>query len=138
MKEEYYMGYRSEVAYLIMFNEQEVYNQFKVQYKLDDKFTRCWEDEHDNLHASVRLEFDDEKCRVKFEAHDVKWYDTYDDVMCHHELLKLADEYHEKYNCVDWTFVRIGEEDGDVERQFGGIGDASMYLYPVSSIQWSE
>jgi hypothetical protein len=84
------------------------------------------------------LQFDDEKCRVKFEAHDVKWYDTYDDVLCHHELLKLADEYHEKYNCVDWTFVRIGEEDGDVERQFGGIGDASMYLYPVSSIQWSE
>jgi hypothetical protein len=130
------MGYRSEVGYLIMFTEQEVYNQFKVQYKLDDKFKYCWEDEENTNEYASTLRFNDEKCMVTFKASDVKWYDTFDDVKCHDALLDLADEYHEKYNCVDWAFVRIGEEEGDIETRFGGIGDASMYLYPVSSIEW--
>ena len=128
------MGYRSQVGYLIMFTEGEVYNQFKVQYKLDPKFELCREDE--GTEGDVTLEWNDEKYYVKFDATHVKWYDDYPDVKCHEALLDLANEYHEKYNCVDWTFVRIGEEDGDVETQGGGIGDASMYLYPVSSIQW--
>ena len=130
------MGYRSEVGYLIMFKEQEVYNQFKVQYKLDDKFKLCWEDEENTNEYASTLRFNDEKCMVTFKATDVKWYDSYPDVRCHHDLLTLADEYHEKYNCVSWTFVRVGEEQGDVESQYGGDGDANSYVYPVSYVNW--
>ena len=129
------MGYRSEVAYLIMFNEQEVYNQFKVQYKLDDTYKYCWEDEENTNEYAPTLKFNDEKCMVKFEAHDVKWYDSYPDVKCHDALLKLADEYYDKYNCVEWAFVRIGEEDDDIETNYGGTGEAQSYLYPVRTIE---
>lgn len=128
------MGYRSQVGYLIMFTEKEVYDQFKVQYKLDPKFELCREDESDSLRKSVHLQWIDEKQLVKFEAHDVKWYEDYPDVKCHHDLLNLADEYNEKYDCVSWQFVRIGEEEGDIESEYGGDGDASSYMYAVSSI----
>ena len=130
------MGYRSEVGYLIMFTEQEVYNQFKVQYKLDDKFKLCWEDEENTNEYASTLRFNDEKCMVTFKASHVKWYEDYPDVKCHHNLLALADEYYDKYDCVEWAFVRVGEEEGDVETEYGGTGDATSYLYPVSSIHW--
>ena len=131
------MGYRSEVGYVIIFKEREVYDQFKVQYKLDDKFKHCWEDEANENMSSPTLEFNDDKCFVRFEAYDVKWYDDYPDVICHTDLLDLASEYDEKYKGVEWRFVRIGEEEGDIEDRVGGTPDAVYsYIYPVSSIQF--
>ena len=131
------MGYRSEVGYVIVFQEKEVYDQFKVQYKLDDKFKHCWEDEANDDWSAPKLEFNDDKKVVRFEAHDVKWYDDYDDVLCHHALLDLASEYDEKYKGVEWRFVRIGEEEGDIEVREGGTLDmVYSYIYPVSSIQF--
>lgn len=124
------MGYRSEVGYVIAFTEKEVYDQFKVQYKLDPEYDQCRDDEPHDLY------FNDNKQLVKFEASDVKWYDSYPDVIAHHKLLELADEYAEKYNCVSWSFVRIGEETGDIDTQYGGNGEATSMLYPVSSLCW--
>lgn len=124
------MGYRSEVGYLILFTEKEVYDQFKVQYKLDPAYDECREDEPQSL------SFDDDRLLVRFEVDDVKWYDSYPDVIAHHKLLDLADEYAEKYKCVSWVFVRIGEESGDIETRYGGDGDATSLLYPVSSLCW--
>lgn len=130
------MGYRSQVGYLIMFTEKEVYDQFKVQYKLDDKFKLCWEDEQNENEYAPRLWFFDDAMYIKFEASDVKWYDEYEDVKCHHALLDLADEYYDKYNCVSWQFVRVGEEEGDIDSRYGGYGDAPSNMYAVSSIHW--
>jgi hypothetical protein len=122
------MGYRSQVGYLIVFTEKEVYDQFKVQYKLDPEYEQCRIDEPQSLM------FNDDKLHIRFEAEDVKWYDSFPDVTAHHKLLDLADEYAEKYNCVSWCFVRIGEETGDIETRYGGDGEASSMIYPVSSI----
>lgn len=130
------MGYRSNVAYLIMFDEQEVYNQFKVQYKLDSKYELCREDEAHENDDAPKLTFDDEKARVQFIANEVKWYPDYPDVDCHHALLDLAREYNDKYNCCSWAFVRVGEESDDIQYEWGGEGDAYMYLYPITTIQW--
>ena len=133
------MGYRSNVAYLILFDKKEVYDQFKAQYKLDDSFKLCWEDEANPSTSSVTLEFDEKNLAIKFNAYDVKWYDDFDDVICHNKLLELASEYGDKYKGVTWSFVRIGEEQGDVETRYDDHSDeqyASDYLYPVSSIQF--
>jgi len=49
------------------------------------------------------------------------------------------EEYGEKYKGVTYTFVRIGEEDGDVEIDNYGDSDrgsACRFLYPVTSINW--
>ena len=139
LKKEFGMGYRSNVAYLILFDDKEVYDQFRVQYKLDDAYLLCREDERNPSTSNVTLEFDEENHAIKFNAYDVKWYDDFDDVKCHEALLKLADEYGEKYKGVSWAFVRIGEEQGDVETKDGyseSIRSAQDYLYPVSSIQF--
>ena len=131
------MGYRSQVGYVILFHEKEVYDQFKVQYKLDDKFKHCWEDEENIAGHAPSLEWNDNKHSVKFEAYDVKWYDDYPDVICHTDLLNLATEYDEKYGGVEWRFVRIGEEEDDVETLVGGTPDmVYSVIYPVSSIQF--
>ena len=133
------MGYRSNVAYLILFDKEEVYDQFRVQYKLDDDFLLCREDEQNDKHQSVTLEFDRKYLAIKFNAYDVKWYDDFDDVKCHKKLLELATEYADKYKGVSWCYVRIGEEQGDVETDdYYSVSDrqARDYLYPVSSIQF--
>ena len=130
------MGYRSEVGYVIVFEKKEVYDQFRVQYKLDEKFKLCWEDESDSMGKSIQLKWNDEKYIITFEAHDVKWYDDYPDVICHHDLLKLAEEYFDEYGGVEWKFVRVGEEEGDIETDVGGNADlVHSYIYPVTSIQ---
>lgn len=128
------MGYRSEVGYVIAFTEKEVYDQFKVQYKLDPAYDECREDESGTDSHDVQLEFRDNALLIKFRAIDVKWYDHYSDVKCHRALLDLADEYAEKYGCVSWCFVRIGEETGDIDTEYGGSGEATSMIYPVSSI----
>jgi hypothetical protein len=125
---EFEMGYRSQVGYLIAFEDKDVYNQFKVQYKLDPEYEECRKDE------PLYLLFLDDKLIVRFEADDVKWYDSFPDVIAHRKLLDLAEEYAEKYEDVSWTFVRIGEESGDIETDYGGNGDATSLLYPVSSL----
>jgi len=124
------MGYRSQVGYLIVFTEKEVYDQFKVQYKLDSDYEQCRIDEPHSLM------FNDDKLHIRFEVDDVKWYDSYPDVIAHHKLLDLADEYAEKYDSVSWCFVRIGEETGDIDTRYGGSGEATSMLYPVSSLCW--
>ena len=128
------MGYRSEVGYVIAFTEKEVYDQFKVQYKLDPAYDECRDDESGTDSHDVQLEFRDDDLLIKFRAIDVKWYDHYSDVKCHRALLDLADEYAEKYDCVSWCFVRIGEETGDIDTEYGGSGEATSMIYPVSSI----
>lgn len=126
------MGYRSEVGYVIKFHEKEVYDQFKVQYKLDDTFKECWRDEE-----AGSLEWNEEGLHIRFEVHDVKWYDDFPDVQCHRALLDLASEYDEKYKGVEWRFVRVGEEEGDVVSEVGGTPDyVYSLIYPVSSIQF--
>lgn len=123
------MGYRSNVAYLIMFDEKEVYDQFRVEYKLDDQYKYCWEDEEHEA-----LEFIEGKLAIKFSASDLKWYDSYPDVKCHRDLLNLASKYFEKYGGVSWHFVRVGEESGDIETDWAGSGLAGQYLYPQTDI----
>lgn len=133
------MGYRSDVGYVIVFTEKEVYDQFKVQYKLDPAYELCREDESGTDFNDIQLRFIDDRLLIKFNAESVKWYDEYPDVKCHHALLVLADEYAKKYTNVSWAFVRIGEETGDVETQYGGDDngeEAASMIYPVSSICW--
>ena len=52
---------------------------------------------------------DDETIIYKYD--DVKWYDEYDYVKAHQQLLNDA-----KAQGCGWEFCRVGEESGDVEQ----------------------
>lgn len=104
------MGYRSDVATVIYGDDRnsEKYEllktlmntTFNVAY---DAWSSCaiW---HDTKHV------------LEFRIEDVKWYDGYSDVAAFMQMLEDLQELG-GYN---YEFVRIGEDDEDIERQNGG------------------
>lgn len=111
------MGYRSEVAYHIKFNDEGQWNLFLLEAKSKPETRLCFEDES--------LSIEHEKQEFRFHAEWVKWYPDYEDVKCHHKLFELCDEYNErgeKYVC-EWLFRRVGESEDDIESMSGGEPD---------------
>ena len=98
------MGYRSNVAYALEFRELNCKRKFVVMAKLDPQFNEALKEcEH----------VDDDKLYLYAEFDWVKWYDDYDDVKCHMDMLSHLDE--NKLDGVSAKFVRIGEEHDDIE-----------------------
>jgi len=98
------MGYRSDVAYAIAFPNKDKRIRFMATAALDPE-----------------IELKDFKLiddtTVLFSYEQVKWYDGYDWVKAHVQLLEDA-----KAQSCGWQFLRVGEEAGDVE-QDGDDGD---------------
>jgi hypothetical protein len=123
------MGYRSDVAYKIKFDDEGQWNVFLLEAKSKPETRACFEDED--------LTVVHEEREIRFSACAVKWYPDYPDVKCHHILMELCDEYNERQekNFVDggttnikepvvsYLFRRIGEEEDDIEHQCGGDPD---------------
>lgn len=121
------MGYRSEVAYVINFEDKETRDEYVSMVLvhgglLAEALGEC-EVEEDNPHSH----------RINFHAFDVKWYDSYEDVKAHHRLMEWAKElYPEK---CDWKFVRIGESIEDIQDEDSN-GEWTPYddFYPCASM----
>ena len=98
------MGYRSNVAYALEFRELNCKRKFVVMAKLDPQFNEALKEcEH----------VDDDKLYLYAEFDWVKWYDDYEDVKCHMDMLSHLDE--NKLDGVSAKFVRVGEEHDDIE-----------------------
>lgn len=98
------MGYRSNVAYALEFRELNCKRKFVVMAKLDPQFNEALKEcKH----------VDDDKLYLYAEFDWVKWYDDYEDVKCHMDMLSHLDE--NKLDGVSAKFVRVGEEHDDIE-----------------------
>lgn len=101
------MGYRSEVTYAIEFKDLETKRKFVALNKLHPRFIKaleeCEEVESDNLY-------------IVYEATFVKWYETYEDVLWHTDMLQAIED--EEMDGVAAKLVRIGEEHGDIEETY--------------------
>ena len=98
------MGYRSNVVYALEFRELNCKRKFVVMAKLDPQFNEALKEcEH----------VDDDKLYLYAEFDWVKWYDDYEDVKCHMDMLSHLDE--NKLDGVSAKFVRVGEEHDDIE-----------------------
>lgn len=120
------MGYRSDVAYTIRFRGQ----------KEDDFFLFLAEakSKPELKLALDECDIDTARKRINFNCESAKWYDTYGDVISHMALLDLAEEWADHpSNAEDlikniassgrpigYAFIRMGEEDDDVEHRQGG------------------
>jgi len=131
------MGYRSEVAYKIMFYEEAQWNVFIIEAKSKPETRACFDDEC--------LTVDYDKHAIMFYADDVKWYPDYEDVQCHHNLMGLVDEYNERATNLDkdagyvggYLYRRIGEAEDDVETLSGGDPDYDwIELNRSLSVDW--
>lgn len=123
------MGYRSEVAYKIKFDNPEQWSVFLVEAKSRPETRMCFEDE--------ACEVAHEEREIRFYANWVKWYEDYEDVKCHIALMALVDEYNtrQEESFIDakevsltppwgsYLFRRIGESEDDCETQTGGDPD---------------
>jgi len=138
------MGYRSDVGYKIQFDNwiewqptitdrpitsKDLFNTFLAEAKSREDTKLCFEDD-DGVFT-----IDEDKLSITFYANSVKWYEDYPDVKCHEALLDLANEWieqHEKddrlrHSPVRWGFVRIGEEQGDVDERHNNEGYELVY-----------
>jgi len=117
------MGYRSDVAYCIRFKTKEHRVRFMAV-----QFMNEWIKPEDFSLV------DDET--ILFNQSDLKWYDEYNDVKQHSQILIDAKEQ----GCA-WTFCRVGEEIGDIEQDGDDGKDdegndiyAPDIAYPTQSI----
>jgi len=121
------MGYRSEVAYVIKFEDIAQRDAFVTLMlaKNDPVVTEAVNDTaHDQTDDPI----------ITFRAGDVKWYDEYTDVKVHHQMMRDATELYE----AEWRFVRIGENNNDIEiQEEGNHYELWEYVDAVSSISTS-
>lgn len=106
------MGYRSEVMAVFYCHQPEDYAPMKL-----------FIDENIKSQGIKECFKEDEKTNGKdkyilFQVDDVKWYDTYEDVIEFNEMVKRFKELADaEDNKLTWAyeFVRIGEEVNDIE-----------------------
>ena len=121
------MGYRSDVAYTIRFvheddtNNKQSFYTFLAEAKVNAATAACFGDR-----PWVEFEIDEARYRINFACDDAKWYESYADVQCHEALINLASEWvndEDNNSGIAYKFVRIGEDNEDVEVREGGDVD---------------
>lgn len=126
------MGYRSEVAYTIGFIDEHVMGKF-----INHVFGS--EDEH-MIQALKECEVCFKELRINFHVYDCKWYDSYKDVQGHTSLYTLCnDEDTQFYEKCDYKFIRVGEEQGDIDEDYSNnsANDLDLHdgFYTCTSIE---
>ena len=108
------MGYRSEVY--LRFAEP-IVEVIDAARKLDDTLDKMLSDGEEK-----RID----KVKTDFHWEYTKWYDTYPEVRVVEGLLDMLQDH-------DYGFIRLGEEEGDIERR----GDPCEYdMYTNTSVEW--
>ena len=139
------MGYRSDVAYTIRFTPEYAHRNLPVDEKpmRDAFFTFIAEakskpetagcfSERDNLHVN------EDKLELNFYCESVKWYDSFEDVKCHEELVSLAREWVSDCPYIGVIFSRVGEELEDMQLEFDGNYDYDwLHIYRSVKPDWS-
>lgn len=120
------MGYISDVAYVIHFDTVENRDNFITLLHAKNE-----------THTNAALS----EVEYKYSAHPIitfyqkgrKWYESYPEVQAHHALMRDA----EKLFGAEWRFVRVGEDNDDLQIESGGDGNYELWEYvdPVRSIR---
>ena len=103
------MGYRSEVTAIFYCHNQDDYPSMKLFVE-------------ENIGGTFKEDITEEESNnrkyIKFYLEDVKWYDSYSDVIQFNKFIKafveLADDDESKLTWA-YEFVRFGEELNDIE-----------------------
>jgi len=121
------MGYRSDVQALIysLGGEDNLLNYDKLKTLMNTTFKDVFE-----AWGEDYFSWDDKHRVLKFDANSVKWYDSFPDVAKFTEFLAQVHALDYEYE-----FIRIGEDDNDVESD--RTGDAEGFMYVSRSIEVS-
>ncbi len=124
------MGYRSEVAYVIKFDDIETRNNFVTLMlaKNDEHITRAVEE--------CEYGYEDDPI-ITFEAQDVKWYESYDDVQAHHAMMREAVHIYGEEKGGRFRFIAVGEDGAEQFDEDDNEGDLYEYITTVHELQTS-
>ena len=115
------MGYRSDVGILIEGSAEAIENaKALIPVEIIKEFD---------------FEFEDE--RIKFSADDVKWYDSFPEVVAMEKWFADVEGLFDdggSNTSLNGKFLRIGEECGDVEERY--FGDDIVALGLSQKIVW--
>lgn len=120
------MGYRSTVGIMFKRDDQDAPSMPEVLALAKTK--GIWEGDKLGGHWNDDYGWSDDK--FLFYVEDVKWYDTYPDVQLMEDLYSFVEELSiESGGWYSGMFLRIGEQDDDVEQKtFGGSPWDDMWL----------
>jgi len=114
------MGYRSDVAYIIKFDDIETRDNFvtlmlaKNEPPITQAINEC---EYGYTEDPI----------ITFEATDVKWYNSFEDVISHNTLMKEAVEIY-KHKGGRYRFISIGEDGAEECDEDDDDGDLWDYV----------
>ena len=114
------MGYRSQVAVVIYGNNRDAEKYALLKTLMNTTFKEAYTEFDGNA------EWHDNKHVLEFAMENVKWYDGYGHVKHFMKMLEDIVDI-EGFN---YEFLRVGEDDGDVERHTGG--ENAKYILSVS------
>jgi hypothetical protein len=121
------MGYRSDVAYVIKFNDIETRDNFvtlmlaKNEPQITQALSEC---EHGYKDDPI----------ITFDTVDVKWYDSFEDVQAHQSLMKYAVEIY-KHKGGRYRFISVGEDGAESFDEDDSENDLYDYITTVHEIQ---
>ena len=121
------MGYRSDVAYVIKFNDIETRDNFVTLMlaRNDKHITEALED--------CEYRYTDDPI-ITFEAQSVKWYDSFDDVIAHRTLLKDAVKIYGEEKGGRFRFIGVGEDGAEDFDESDDEGDLYEYITTVHAV----
>jgi hypothetical protein len=114
------MGYRSQVAVVIYGDSRDAEKYALLKTLINTTFKEAYT-EFDGC-----AEWHDDKHVLEFKMEDVKWYDNRPDVKL---FMVMLDDIGE-IEGLNYEFVRIGEDDNDIETLQGG--NDCVYILSVS------
>ena len=124
------MGYRSEVAYVIKFNDIETRDNFvtlmlaKNEPHTTEAINEC------------EYGYTDDPI-ITFNAEDVKWYSSYDDVKAHHAMMREAVEIYGGEKGGRFRFISVGEDGAEEFEEDDNDGDLWDYITTVHELRTS-
>jgi hypothetical protein len=120
------MGYRSDVAYVIKFDDIETRDNFiTLMLAKNDKWITQALDECEHGY--------DEDPIISFNQEGIKWYESYNDVQAHRKLMTEAVEiYKEKGG--RYRFIAVGEDGQEEFYEDDDEGDLYEYITTTHAV----
>jgi hypothetical protein len=120
------MGYRSDVAYVIKFDDIETRDNFvTLMLAKNDKWITQALDECEYGY--------DEDPIISFNQEGIKWYESFDDVQAHHAIMREAVAiYKEKGG--RYRFIAVGEDGQEEFDEHDDEGDLYEYITTTHAV----
>ena len=120
------MGYRSDVAYVIKFDDIETRDNFvtlmlaKNEPQITQAINEC---EYGYIEDPI----------ITFEQQSVKWYDSFEDVQAHQQLMKDAVDIY-KHKGGRFRFISVGEDGTEAFDEDDDDGDLWEYITTTHAV----